>query len=110
MRPRLPRTFTTKHDCIRIMQATAEVVSKRGVDGAKIGDLVRSARCSRKTFYGCFDGKQDCLEQTLLWIGERARRQMAEASDGADHRSTVEARLEALLRFVNDHPSRLRFT
>lgn len=104
-RPRLSGSYTSEIKRTQIMEACVRMVCKKGVWRLKVTDLNRESKRSKRTFYELFDGKEDCLEQTLAWIGGRVLLQM---DDGAGEGGT-EGCLAALLDFVAEHPHQARF-
>jgi AcrR family transcriptional regulator len=104
MRPRLSKDFVLERKKIRTMEAAARLVSVKGIDGTKVSDLVSGGGIARLTFYEIFDGKDDCLEQTLAWIGASARRQVVEASVKGPAGA-----LSALLDFVAERRDQAAF-
>jgi len=106
-RPRLSNDFVVEMKRTRIMESAARVAYEVGIEGAKLSILVREASVARKTFYEIFDGKDDCMEQTLSWVGERAHHAMveAQAARAIGHTARVRHALDALLGFVAEHPS-----
>jgi AcrR family transcriptional regulator len=111
MRPRLSNNFVLERKRVRILEVAAKLVSEKGVDGTKLSDLTRSAGISRLTFYEIFDGKNDCLEQTLSWIGAAVRRQMVDAlaNTPSDLDALARHGLAALLDFVAERPDQAYF-
>jgi AcrR family transcriptional regulator len=103
-RPRLSHDFLLAGKQTRIMDAAARLVSEKGVEGTRVEHLVRGGSVGRKTFYEIFVGKDECLKQTLSWVGTSARDHIVEASG---KESTP--RLSALLDFVADHRDRAFF-
>lgn len=100
-RPVLSKDFVLEGKRIRIMEATARVVSEQGIEGAKVIHLTKAAGVARKTFYESFDGKDDCLEQTLCWVGKSVRREACE--------SVVRPGLAAVLDYASAHADRAIF-
>ncbi len=102
-RPQISKDFILEMKRTRIMDAASRVVCEKGIAGAKVADLTRVGGIGRKTFYEIFDGKDDCLQQTLSWIGERAHRHVVERL--ADRmaigdRGRVRNGIDALLDFI----------
>lgn len=104
MRPRLSKDFILEQKRLRIMEAAARLVSEKGIDGTKVNDLTLGAGVARLTFYEIFVGKDDCLEQTLVWIGNSARLQVLKASG-----KRLAAYPSALLDFVAEHRDQASF-
>jgi len=60
-RDRLPREVMTKHQRERVLAAATEVFAKRGYQGTTVDHIVAGAKIGVGTFYGFFDGKEDCF-------------------------------------------------
>ncbi len=57
----LPAAAVSESQRIRIINATAEVISRDGYAATSVGDIVAAARISRAVFYQHFAGKQHAL-------------------------------------------------
>jgi AcrR family transcriptional regulator len=96
---------------IRILETTARVVCQNGIAGAKIGVLIPEAGVARETFYDIFESKQNCLEQTLSWVGAECR-DVVEAvspSSSAGIEAVARQGLAALLDFIVERPEQARY-
>jgi AcrR family transcriptional regulator len=83
-----------------------QVTAERGAVAVTVGDIVRRAGVSRRTFYELFDDREACL----LAVFDHAVREMqavllpAYAAGGSRWRERIRAGLEALLRFLDEEP------
>ena len=57
----LPADAVSESHRIRIINATAEVISREGYAATSVRDIVAAARISRAVFYQHFSGKQHAL-------------------------------------------------
>lgn len=109
--PTLSKEFILDGKRTRVMEAAARSVCERGIHESKISVLVRAAGVARKTFYECFTGKDDCLQQTLCWVGELAHQRIVDAQSARAIGDSARTRhgLAALLDFVAEQPDLARF-
>lgn len=74
----LPRSFVARNQRLRVIAAMLRVLPQRGYAGLTIGDLTKKAGVSRATFYGQFEGKEECFLATYDiaagWICARVER------------------------------------
>jgi AcrR family transcriptional regulator len=54
----LPREFVEENQRRRILDGLAHAICAKGYLAASIGDIVKSARTSRRTFYELFENKE----------------------------------------------------
>ncbi|MFI1434347.1 TetR/AcrR family transcriptional regulator [Streptomyces lydicus] len=47
----------------RLLDGLAQAIREKGVQNAKVSDIVRNARTSKRTFYECFADKEACLAE-----------------------------------------------
>lgn len=94
---------------MRILAAAVEIASEHGTDSATVALIIRRAGVSRRTFYGAFEDRQDCLdavfEQGVAIATKRAR-----AACGAQVKwvDKVRAGLLALLELFDEEPELAR--
>jgi AcrR family transcriptional regulator len=90
-----------------ILYAAAEVFARRGYDGARIEEIAEEANVSKALIYEHFKGKrelyghirtQGATESMQRWLAA------AEAADGADSKTLLEAALNAFFDFVAEQP------
>jgi AcrR family transcriptional regulator len=78
----LPRAFVVRDQRERMLDAVAQVVSRKGYAATTIADITEHAGVSRRTFYDQFSDKEDCFlaayrDVTERLIGEVRRAYMA---------------------------------
>lgn len=91
----------------RILEAMARVVAERGYAGATIGDVVRAASVSRRTFYEQFKDKEDCFVETYRTGCENGISEQAAtvgALENPDWRTRLRVSLETYLSHLADEP------
>jgi len=93
----------------RIISAVVKVVDAYDVEGASIARIVAHAGVSRKTFYGVFDNRNDCvlaaIERALTLAAQRARPAVEAQERWVDR---VRVGLLALLQWCDDEPQLAR--
>jgi AcrR family transcriptional regulator len=65
----------------RLLDAMAMSITKDGYQKTTVGDIVRRARTSRRTFYEHFTSKEECLVALLTDINAEQIRQISAAVD-----------------------------
>lgn len=91
----------------RICEAMARVAGERGYAATTIGDVVKAAGVSRRTFYEHFKDKEDCFVETYRTGCENGIAEQAatvRALDGADWRTRLRVSLETYLSHLADEP------
>lgn len=92
----------------RIVAATAELVAAQGYAGASVQAIARRAGVSRKTFYECFDDKQDAFLAAYRAVDILIERTITAAADsasgGSSPRELAAAAIRALLRTLAADP------
>ena len=91
----------------RICEAMARVVSERGYGPATIGEVVASARISRRTFYEHFEDKEACFLETYRIGCENGIAQIDDAVralDQPDWRTRLAVSLETYLAILAAEP------
>ena len=87
------------------MRAMVEVAGERGYAGATVGLVVEQAGVSRRTFYGCFDGREACvlalLDLGLERIGDLVGSAFAREDTWQDG---VRSALASVLGFLDSEP------
>ncbi len=88
------------------MRAAAKAVTKKGYDAVRLAGILREARMGRNTFYVLFEGKDQCFQSAIEWIGIEAASQVESAlqefSDGG-FEDPLRAGLHALISFGAEH-------
>jgi AcrR family transcriptional regulator len=104
-RERLSRATIEEHQRERILSAAIGVFAKRGYQQTTIDNVVGAAKTSVGSFYGLFEGKEDCFLQCFDRVVSRARAGI-EASIPADAAwpERACAALVSLLKAVEDDP------
>jgi AcrR family transcriptional regulator len=91
----------------RMFEAMARVAGERGYAGATIGDVVKAAGISRRTFYEHFKDKEDCFVETYRTGCENGiAEQVAavRALEKPDWRTRLRVSLETYLSHLADEP------
>ncbi|HST56783.1 MAG TPA: TetR family transcriptional regulator [Solirubrobacteraceae bacterium] len=89
----------------RLLVATGELVSARGVTAVTVAHIVARAGVSRRTFYDLFDDRADCLLATLDGALARVSRSARQAYDRElEWRDRTRAGLAAVLWFFDAEP------
>jgi AcrR family transcriptional regulator len=91
----------------RICEAMARVVSERGYGSATIGEVVASARISRRTFYEHFEDKEACFLETYRIGCENGIAQIDDAVralDQPDWRTRLTVSLDTYLAILAAEP------
>lgn len=105
----LPRRFVTRNQRERILDAVTRVVAREGYSHATVGDVVREARLSRRTFYQHFEDKEACFLAAYDAALARVAEVVREACRGPDDWvGRVEAALDAFVRMMVDEPELAR--
>jgi AcrR family transcriptional regulator len=89
--PRRPRSA--------LLAAMAAAAAEHGFAQVRVDDVTALARGSRRTFYACFDGREDCL----LAAHDAAVRDCLRAVDGAQ--GSVRAALKNLMAYLAAWPT-----
>lgn len=108
-RPELPKEFVAGHKRRRMMEAIAELSAEKGYEATKIADVVRRAGVARKTLYDNFDGKEKLFLSALDESIAEMKSMVAKACEQEESwERSVEAGIEALLRFIGERPAAAR--
>jgi AcrR family transcriptional regulator len=93
----------------RVLEGMARAVSKKGYGDATIGDVVREASVSRRTFYENFSSKAECLIALYEAASHNALKVLRDAIDPAHEWQTqVERALAAYLGGMAANPVLVR--
>jgi AcrR family transcriptional regulator len=93
----------------RILLALTEVFAKRGYQAATVDNLIAAAKISMGSFYGHFEGKEDCLLQIYdLVVSEVRERIDAAAAGTEDWAERTYAGLYAIVNYVVERPMAAR--
>jgi AcrR family transcriptional regulator len=91
----------------RIFEGMAKVVGQRGYANTTIGDVVKTAGISRRTFYEHFEGKEDCFVETYRTGSENGIAQIdaaLRALEEPDWRTRLWVSLETYLAILAAEP------
>lgn len=106
----LPADVVAAYQRERILDATTQVVAKRGYQGTSVDQIVRAARVGYVAFYGLFDGKEDCLLAAFERIVTETREQLAASvSSELPWPEQICAALKTLVETIAADPARARF-
>lgn len=106
----LPREFVAENQRERLLNGVVDAVAEHGFNATTIGRITDAAKISRRTFYECFRGKEDCFLAAYAMIDEHVRGAMLAASDPADPwPEQVRDRLAALLDALSRDSAVARF-
>lgn len=78
----------------RLLDGLAEAIREKGLQQTKVADVVRHARMSKRTFYECFAGKEECLAALAEGWTESLHR-VIEA--GVDREAPWDAQVDAVI-------------
>ncbi len=93
----------------RLLAAAADVIAKRGYQGATVAVIVKRAGVARVTFYENFENREACLLACFDRALEEAhRRTEAAIAAEAEWPRQVRAAIEAFLEFVVEEPALAR--
>ncbi len=101
------RATSTAITQARIYQAMATVVAERGYAATTIGDVVKTAAISRRTFYEQFRSKEECFVETYRTGCENGIAEQAAAVRAlgeTDWRTRLRVSLAAYLSHLADEP------
>jgi AcrR family transcriptional regulator len=103
----LSHEFVVEHQRERILDATAEIVARKGISGLTIPEIARRASISHQTFYALFPTKGDAFLGAQEMGLQYALRVSAEASAAAadDWPQAVAVQLQALIALICAEPA-----
>ncbi len=94
---------------VRLLEGMAAAVDEKGYFATTIGDIVRHARVSKRTFYEHFSDKEDCFLACYSFGGEQALRAIAQAAGSAGPwQQRVHAATHAYLATLQAEPALTR--
>jgi AcrR family transcriptional regulator len=95
----------------RLFAAMIQVIGERGSEATTVDDVIACAAVSRRTFYGEFSNKRECLLATADRVVEITMSQVREAYENTPSwPERVEAALMALFRLANENPGAVRLS
>lgn len=83
-RHKLPRSFVTRNQRMRLVGAMLEALPRHGYPRITIGHLTQEAGVSRAAFYEQFEGKEECFLVAYDLAGEWLCGQVERSVDAAD--------------------------
>lgn len=87
------------------MEGLVSAVAEQGYPAVGIGEIVRRAGVSRRTFYEHFSGKEECFLASYEVAAREIRRRIEDAIDpAADWHTRVDSVLHAFLSALTDDP------
>jgi AcrR family transcriptional regulator len=90
----------------KILEATAALVSERGVAALTLGETIARAGVSRRAFHECFEDRDAALLAAFDLGVQRAAARIAPACSAQSRwRDAIRAGLAELLRFIDDEPA-----
>jgi len=100
-----PREVVAEHQRERVIKAAIDVFAKRGYRGATVGNLVSAAKVGVNSFYGLFDGKEDCFLAVYDQVAADSFGRVAAAVPrGSEWSRQVAAAMRALLELIEEQP------
>ena len=89
----------------RLLDGLAESIRERGYRETTVADIVRHAKTSKRTFYGQFTSKDDCLLELLDIDNERMIADVRAAVDpDADWYTQVEQAIDSYVGTIESRP------
>jgi AcrR family transcriptional regulator len=108
-RHQLSREFIAQHQRVRIVNALAEMVSRKGYRNVTVADIVKGAGVARSTFYENFGSKEECFLAAQEYAMSAALERVVAAAGELDSwPQRVRAGLTAFLEFVVEEPALAR--
>jgi AcrR family transcriptional regulator len=100
----IPPEVVKRNQRERLLAGTARAVEEKGFAKVTIGDIVRHAAVSRRTFYDHFGGKEECLEAAFGGPADNSDGQSDAVVHHPTHGSSDSSELEqAQKELVNRH-------
>lgn len=103
-RERLSRATIEQHQRERILTAAVGVFAKRGFQQTTIDHIVAAAKTSVGSFYGLFDGKENCFLQCFDRVVAAGRERIEASLSEEEWAERTCAVLAAILREVEADP------
>ncbi|MGZ6982761.1 MAG: TetR/AcrR family transcriptional regulator, partial [Ilumatobacteraceae bacterium] len=90
----------------RLLDGLDASINERGYRDTTVADIVRHARTSKRTFYGEFSSKEDCLIELLRTNNEEMIRRIRRSVDsGADWQQQIRQAVEAYVEHIASRPA-----
>jgi AcrR family transcriptional regulator len=104
-RTKLPREIREEHQRKHVAEEAIGVFAKRGYQATTVDHIVVAAKVGVGTFYGLFDGKEDCFLHAYDQIVDSARERIGTAAAPASSwPEKTAAALRELLRLIAAEP------
>jgi TetR/AcrR family transcriptional regulator len=106
---RISKDVLEEHQRRRVLAAATGVFARRGYHSTTVDQIVRAARIGVGSFYGLFEGKEDCFLRLFETIVAEAEERVAAAPAAeASWADRVVRGLRSLLELVATEPDRAR--
>jgi len=90
----------------RLLAGLAESISEKGLQHTQIGDIVKRARASRRTFYECFPDKESCFIELIRAASQTLVAEIEAAVDpAAPWETQVDQAIDAYLGALAGNPA-----
>ena len=90
----------------RLLEGLAASIRENGLAGTQLGDIVRHAHASRRTFYKHFPDKDACFVELAGRVAELVRTQIIDAIDqSAPWTTQVDQAIDTYLRILASDPA-----
>jgi AcrR family transcriptional regulator len=91
---------------LRLLDGLATSIAERGYRASTVADIVRNARTSKRTFYGQFDGKEECFLELLRADIEKLGERIGSSVDPeADWHRQIRQAVEAYVGYIESRPA-----
>ncbi|WP_319448779.1 MULTISPECIES: helix-turn-helix domain-containing protein [unclassified Mycobacterium] len=87
----------------RILQATAEVLARRGTTKLNLSEVAQQADLSRMTIYRFFASKEDLVNAFTRWESDKMEESLLKATAGLRGAERLDATLKFIVRFQLAH-------
>ena len=90
----------------RLLDGLADSITERGYRATTVADIVRNARTSKRTFYGQFPSKEQCVLELLHADVENLAKEVRDAVDpDADWQAQIRQAVEAYVSHIEARPA-----
>jgi AcrR family transcriptional regulator len=100
----MPRIKNSEHTRMKLLQATIDLVAKKGADALEMKEVARTASVSRAMAYRHFDDREHLLREAKQWLSDRLLESVTEPQSTSLEDQVYEA---AKLVLGNREASRL---
>src|SRR4051812_15306187 len=99
------RTAKMEKQHLRLLDGLAAAIREKGLARTQVGDIVRHARASRRTFYNHFPDKDSCLVELVRLSANNILAAVVAAVDLDLPRATqIDQAIDAYLSILVDEP------